>query len=71
MPPRPLYCADFYFEVEVTRNCRGVRYNVDDITITADFRRNIHLISTPTPRELYVEHLISQNRNTVSDISMG
>ena len=34
-------------------------------------KRNIHLITTPTPRELYVEHLISQNRNTVSDIRYG
>src|ERR1051326_7970507 len=27
--------------------------------------------STPTPRELYVEHLISQNRNSVTDVKVG
>jgi LPXTG-site transpeptidase (sortase) family protein len=27
-------------------------------------------LSTPTPREIYVEHLISQNRNSVTDVKL-
>ena len=63
-------CTDFYFEVEVTRNPAAYdttrRYH---IAVTADGGASTG--STPTPRELYVEHLISQNRNTVSDIQYG
>src|ERR1051325_7544184 len=59
-------CTDFYFEVTVTRNASAYnhtrRYH---ITATAD---TLGVISTPTPRELFVEHLISQSRNTVSDV---
>src|SRR5688572_17695680 len=59
-------CTDFYFEVTVTRNSAAYdhtrRYH---ITATAD---GLGTVSTPTPRELYVEHLISQNRNTVSNV---
>src|SRR5215216_1357668 len=62
-------CTDFYFEVTVTRNASAYnhtrRYH---ITATAD---TLGTVSTPTPRELYVEHLISQNRNTVSDVQYG
>jgi hypothetical protein len=62
-------CTDFYFEVTVARNVSAYdttrRYH---ITATAD---GLGTVSTPTPRELYVEHLISQNRNTVSDVRYG
>ena len=62
-------CTDFYYEVTVTRNAAAYdhtrRYH---ITATAD---TLGVVSTPTPRELYVEHLISQNRNTVSDVQYG
>ena len=62
-------CTDFYYEVTVTRNAAAYdttrRYH---ITATAD---TLGVVSTPTPRELYVEHLISQNRNTVSDVLYG
>ncbi|HXQ38722.1 MAG TPA: hypothetical protein VN843_32270, partial [Anaerolineales bacterium] len=62
-------CVDFYYEVEVTRNATA--YNTtEQYTITADSDQTSP-ISTPTPRELFVEHLISQNRNTVSDIQFG
>src|SRR6476469_4702973 len=57
----PSICHDFYYEVEVTRNPAAYdttrRYH---ITATAD---TLGTVSTPTPRELYVEHLISQSRN--------
>ncbi len=62
-------CTDFYFEVTVTRNAAAYdttrRYH---ILVTAD---TLNAVSTPVPRDLYVEHLISQNRNTVSDVQYG
>jgi hypothetical protein len=62
-------CTDFYFEVTVTLNTAAYdttrRYH---ITVTAD---TLSPVSTPAPRDLYVEHLISQNRNTVSDVQYG
>ncbi|GAP12426.1 protein containg conserved repeat domain [Longilinea arvoryzae] len=64
----PGACTDFYYEVEITRNPAAYdhvrRYH---ITATAD---TLGVISTPTPRELYVEHLISQNRNANLDVSV-
>jgi LPXTG-site transpeptidase (sortase) family protein len=62
-------CTDFYFEVQVTRNALAYdttrRYHV---AVTADGGLSS---STPTPRELYVEHLVSQNRNAVTDVRFG
>jgi uncharacterized repeat protein (TIGR01451 family) len=61
-------CADAYFEVDVTQTAAAFdtarRYHITatDVSGTA---------STPTPRELYVEHLISQNRNSVTDVKVG
>jgi uncharacterized repeat protein (TIGR01451 family) len=61
-------CADAYFEVAVTPTPAAFdttrRYH---ITAT-DFSGTV---STPSPRELYVEHLISQNRNSISDVRFG
>jgi hypothetical protein len=63
-------CSDFYFEVEVTRNASAYdtvrRYH---IALSADGGATTG--STPVPRQLYVEHLISQNRNSVTDILAG
>lgn len=65
----PGACMDFYFEIEVTRDAAA--YNTTRrYHITVDSNETTP-ISTPTPRELYVEHLISQNRNTVSDVQYG
>lgn len=66
----PDTCYDFYFEVEVTRDANA--YNTTrsyQIAVTADGGATTG--STPTPRELYVEHLISQSRNSVSDIQLS
>jgi len=63
-------CTDFYFEVEVTRSAAA--YNTTrryHIAVTADAGTTTG--STPTPRELFVEHLVSQSRNTVSDVQYG
>src|SRR5215207_2542689 len=63
-------CTDFYFEVEVTRNAAA--YNTTrryHIAVTADAGTTTG--NTPIPRELFVEHLVSQSRNTVSDVQYG
>jgi LPXTG-site transpeptidase (sortase) family protein len=62
-------CTDFYFEVTVTRTPAAYNYvRRYHIEATAD---TLGIVSTPIPRELYVEHLISQNRNTVSGVLYG
>jgi len=64
----PAACHDFYYEAEVTRNPAAYdttrRYH---ITATAD---TLGTVSTPVPRELYVEHLISQSRNHILDVKL-
>jgi uncharacterized repeat protein (TIGR01451 family) len=60
-------CVDFYYTVLVTRTSSA--YNTTrgyHITVTGD---NVGSVSTPTPRELYVEKLVSQNRNSVNSIT--
>ena len=62
-------CTDFYFPVTVSR--------VNAVFTTNPSRRyhitvsgtGVSSVSTPTPRELYVEQLLSQSRNTVISIS--
>ncbi|MFN2598292.1 MAG: beta strand repeat-containing protein [Pyrinomonadaceae bacterium] len=60
-------CVDFYFQAVITRNSAAFdtarRYH---ITVTADGGFSA---STPTPRELYVEHMVSQGRNNVTSIT--
>ena len=56
-------CKDYYFNVQVTRDAAAydtARSFV--ITASGDL---VASVSTPTPREIYVEHLVSQNRNAV------
>lgn len=62
-------CADFYYEIEITRD--SAAYNTKrgfHITATAD---TLGTVSTPIPRELYVEKLVSQNRNSVTSIKLN
>ena len=60
-------CTDIYFMVKVTRTAAAHntarRYH---ISISGD---GASTVSTPTPREIYVEKLVSQNRNSVISIS--
>jgi len=59
-------CTDIYFPVTVTRT--SAAYNTKrsyHITVSGT---GFSTVSTPTPRELYVEHIISQNRNSVNSI---
>ena len=61
-------CRDAYFEVDVNPvpaaydTTRRYHVTATDFSGTA---------STPTPRELYVEHLISQSRNAITDVKFG
>jgi uncharacterized repeat protein (TIGR01451 family) len=61
-------CKDAFFEIDVTQTAAAF-----------DTTRRYHItatdgsgsVSTPLARELYVEHLISQNRNSVTDVKYG
>jgi len=57
-------CADAFFEVEVNKTA-----------LAYDQTRRYHItsggVSTPTPRELYVEHLVSQARSSISDMKLN
>ena len=64
----PGACADAYFEVAIT-----------PVAAAYDTARRYHIVaadgvssaSSPTPREVYVEHLISQSRNAITDIKLN
>src|SRR3954470_5586607 len=59
-------CTDIYFPVTITRTSSA--YNTTrgyHITISGT---GFSTVSTPTPREIYVEKIISQNRNSVNSI---
>jgi uncharacterized repeat protein (TIGR01451 family) len=62
-------CKDFYFEITVTRSAASYD-KTRDYHISADSDETA-LISTPSPREIYVEHLVSQNRNSVTDVKLN
>jgi uncharacterized repeat protein (TIGR01451 family) len=61
-------CKDAYFEVDVTQTAAAFdstrRYHITPTDVSGS-------VTTPTPRELYVEHLISQNRNSITDVKFG
>jgi LPXTG-site transpeptidase (sortase) family protein len=61
-------CHDFYYEVTVTRNAAAYD-TAREYHITADSDQT-SAVTTPQPRELYVEHLLSQNRNSVDDVKL-
>jgi uncharacterized repeat protein (TIGR01451 family) len=59
-------CNDAYFNVSVTRTASAYnatrRFHITAVS-------GASTVSTPTPREIYVEKLVSQNRNSVNSIS--
>ena len=61
-------CKDAFFEVAVIKTAAAFdttrRYHITATDLSGT-------ISTTTPREIYVEHLISQNRNSISDVKFG
>ncbi|RJX21500.1 MAG: DUF11 domain-containing protein, partial [Desulfobulbus sp.] len=62
-------CTDVYYETEVTRVAGSFdktrRYHITAIDSVSGVTG-----MTPTPRELYVEYLISQSRNSINDIKL-
>jgi len=61
-------CKDAYFEVSIVKTAAAFdttrRYHITATDVSGT-------VSTTTPREIYVEHLISQNRNSISDVKFG
>lgn len=63
----PPNCTDFYFTVVITRAATSYdKTRTYQITASAS---NAATVSTPPNRELYVEHLVSQARNSGRSIS--
>jgi LPXTG-site transpeptidase (sortase) family protein len=64
-------CYDMYFEVTVQRNISAYnatrRYHITATSVAEGGT----VYSSITPREIYVEHLISQNRNGVTDVKLN
>src|SRR5437588_3578775 len=59
-------CVDFYYPVTVTRTSSA--YDTSRSYHIAVSATGVSTISTPAPHEIYVEHIISQNRNSVNSI---
>jgi VCBS repeat-containing protein len=57
-------CNDYYFNVQVARNTAAYD-TARRFTISAS-GDSVATVSTASPREVYVEHLVSQNRNAVN-----
>src|SRR5688572_30008179 len=69
VPPTPVSGSDAYFEIEVTRDSSAYDETANyHISVTAG--NVIGTINTPT-RQLYVEHLVSQNRNATTNVEYG
>src|SRR5215213_2805316 len=67
----PGACTDFYFEVTITRNAAAYNQRRNYHINVTSTQTGVTVFSTPTPRELFVEHLVSQSRNTISDVQYG
>jgi hypothetical protein len=63
-------CADFYFEVTITRNSAAYDQSRDYRINVTSTQTGATIFSTPTPREIFVERLVSQNRNSVTDVKL-
>lgn len=59
-------CVDLYYPVTVTRTTSA--YDTSRSYHISVSATGVSTISTPAPREIYVEHIISQNRNSVNSI---
>lgn len=61
-------CKDAYFEAEVAKLAAAFdktrKYHITATDVSGT-------VSTPQPRELYVEHLISQSRNSITDMKLN
>ncbi len=57
-------CNDYYFNIQVQRTASAYD-TARRFTISAS-GDSVSTVTTPSPREVYVEHLVSQNRNAVN-----
>ncbi len=72
-------CYDFYFEVTVDRNSAAYSSYDQTTHVSTNIRRyhidisatGVTTLSTPSPRDVFVEHLISQNRNGVDNVELS
>lgn len=62
----PANCYDFYFEVQITRS-NAARDTVQGFQISAT--NGTETVTTPASRQLFIERLISQNRNGVDSFT--
>ena len=60
-------CKQFYFTIEITRDSAAYD-NVRNFTITAE-GSNASAVTTPANRQIYVEKLVSQNRNVINSLT--
>ena len=60
-------CFDAYFEIELTRS-KDAFGNVRPYRIVASYDGGAVQASTPAGRQIYIERLVSQNRNTTLQI---
>ncbi len=67
----PGACHDFYFEVEVARDpaSRG-KIRPYQITVTADGGVSLSYPQAPQTRQIYVEWLVSQSRNSTTNVTL-
>ena len=69
----PGQCTDFYFEISVDRDAAPYdqfrRYRID-VSGTDSGTSTAVTASSPTPRQIFVEHLVSQSRNAVTDVQL-
>ncbi|MEO5857854.1 MAG: DUF11 domain-containing protein, partial [Pyrinomonadaceae bacterium] len=65
-------CADAYFEVEVDKTAGSAPFNTSRrYHISASDSVSGSIASTPLAREIFVERLVSQNRNGISSIRLN
>ncbi|MBN2256418.1 MAG: hypothetical protein JW704_01070, partial [Anaerolineaceae bacterium] len=62
----PNTCVDIYYEIEIERNTLAYDES-SHYAITAQIP-GYGTVSTPNPRELYVERIVSQSRNATLDV---
>ena len=67
----PDTCVDFYYEVEVDRNASAYNFTREYHIEVTETGTPETTWSTPTPRELFVEHLISQSRNSTETVRVN
>ena len=61
-------CVDAYFELKLTRSADAFGQSREYVINATDVSGTV---STPSPREIIIEHLVSQNRNTTLQLRYG